>query len=228
MPAHILAVDDEEDILELVKYNLEKESFRVTCVTSAEEAVRASKLLCPDLILLDIMLSGNDGFSVTRILKSNPDTSKIPIIFLSAKGDEIDIVTGLELGAEDYITKPFSPKVLIARVRAVLRRKQPVSTEHEDSRIRKYEVLISPDQHLVQVEDQAIELTNSEFKLLLLMVRRSGVVFTRNQIINSVRGDDCPVTDRSVDVHIASLRKKLGIAGKYIESVRGVGYRFSE
>ncbi|MBF0544020.1 MAG: response regulator [Candidatus Riflebacteria bacterium] len=227
MTNKILVVDDEEDLLELVKYNLTKEGFDVECVTSGEEAIRVTQNILPDLILLDLMLSGTDGFTVTKILKSDSKTASIPIVILSAKGEEIDIVTGLELGAEDYITKPFSPKILLARVKTILRRNE---NKHQTSNnlTKIHEISIDSNRFAAQVNEIPVELSLTEFKLLSFLARRPGWVFTRNQIISAVRGDDCAVTDRSVDVHIVSLRKKLGSAGKYIESIRGVGYRFKE
>jgi len=227
MTNKILVVDDEEDLLELVKYNLLKDGYEVECVTSGEEAIRVSRNIFPDLILLDLMLSGTDGFTVTRILKSDPKMSQIPIAILSAKGEENDIVTGLELGAEDYITKPFSPKILSARVKAILRRNENKLQNNNDL-IEVHEISIDPNRFEAKVNKTPIDLSLTEFKLLSFLAHRPGWVFTRNQIISAVRGDDCAVTDRSVDVHIVSLRKKLGSSGKHIESIRGVGYRFKE
>jgi two-component system phosphate regulon response regulator PhoB len=227
MAKHILVVDDEQDILELVKYNLAKNGFQVACVATGEEAIRTAKAESPDLVLLDLMLPGADGFSVTRALKSEAKTAHIPIVFLSARGEEADIVAGLELGAEDYITKPFSPRVLVARVKAVIRRKAEAPPA-EQAVIKVHELVINPGRHEVLVNGKAVELTSTEFRLLHFLARRPGWVFTRNQIIEAVRGEDCVVTDRSVDVHVVGLRRKLGSAGKRIETIRGVGYRFEE
>lgn len=223
----ILVVDDEEDILELVSYNLAKEGYKIEKADSGEKAIAASKSVMPNLILLDIMLPNIDGLEVCRRLKADTKTRHIPIVMLSAKGEDADIVSGLELGAEDYITKPFSPRVLIARVRAILRRKKP-SDADADSALQLYDMVINPARHEVLIEGEPIELTASEFGILNFMARRPGWVFTRNQIISAVKGSDYPVTDRSVDVQIVGLRKKLGAAGDYIETVRGVGYRFKE
>lgn len=223
----ILVVDDEEDILELVRYNLSREGYKVICAASGEEGLMGAKAENPDLIVLDLMLPGMDGLDVTRRMKENDSTRKIPIIMLTAKGEESDIVTGLELGAEDYITKPFSTKVLVARIRAVLRREIKDSTEHEES-LTIHEITIHPGRHEVLVNDKPVQLTFTEFGILNFLVRRPGWVFTRNQIVDAVRGDDYYVTDRSVDVQIVGLRKKLGKAGKHIETVRGVGYRLKE
>jgi two-component system phosphate regulon response regulator PhoB len=223
----ILLVDDEEDILNLVKYNLEREGFKVEAVTTGEMAVRSARENVPDLILLDLMLPGMDGLDVCRILKNDKNVMKTPIVMLTAKGEDSDIVAGLELGADDYITKPFSPRVLVARVKAVLRRDS--KTEEGKSPLLKIEEMeIDTVRHRVSVEGEKIDLTATEFEILIYLARRPGWVFTRTQIITGVKGDDYPVTDRSVDVQILNLRKKLGNAGNYIETVRGVGYRFKE
>jgi two-component system alkaline phosphatase synthesis response regulator PhoP len=223
----ILAVDDEEDILELLRYNLAKEGYRVTCVASGEEAVKAGKSILPDLILLDLLLPGIDGLEVCRLLKGEARTRNIPIIMLTAKGEEADIVTGLELGADDYLTKPFSPRVLLARIRAALRRRA-TAPPGETALLKVHQLVIDPGRHEVMLEDRPLDLTVTEFRLLHLLARRPGWVFTRSQIVNGVHGDDYPVSDRSVDVQVVSLRKKLGPYGKYLETVRGVGYRFKE
>lgn len=223
----ILLVDDEEDILELVKYNLGKEGYRVSSATTGEDALRMVGEHPPDVILLDLMLPGMDGLEVCRQLRNNPNTSDIPIIMLTAKGEDADVVTGLELGSDDYVTKPFSPRVLLARIRAVLRRKEQAEPE-DVSVVRIHDIVINPARHEVLVEGRPTILTATEFRILQFLVRRPGWVFSRDQIINAVRGEDYPVTDRSVDVQIVGLRKKLGEAGNWIETVRGVGYRFKE
>jgi two-component system phosphate regulon response regulator PhoB len=173
------------------------------------------------------MLPGIDGLDVAKALKNDPKTRDISIVMLTAKGEEADIVTGLELGADDYITKPFSPRILVARVRAVLRRKLKEMPEDE-SALKIHNLLIHPGRREVFVNDDPIQLTFTEFGILSFLARRPGWVFTRSQIVDAVRGDDYPVTDRSVDVQIVGLRKKLGPAGKYVETIRGVGYRFKE
>ncbi len=223
----ILVVDDEEDILELVRYNLSKEGYRVNLVTSGEEALKAARTGQPDVILLDLMLPGVDGLEVCRLLKQDPKTQHIPVIMLSAKGEEADIVTGLELGAADYITKPFSPRILLARLRAVLRRRA-ADTVPESAPLTIHDLVIHPGRHEVLVQGRPVDLTVTEFRLLHMLARRPGWVFTRSQIVNGVHGDDYPVSDRSVDVQVVGLRKKLGVCGDYIETVRGVGYRFKE
>ncbi|HRQ71273.1 MAG TPA: response regulator transcription factor [bacterium] len=223
----ILLVDDEEDILNLVKYNLERDGYKVETVTTGEAAVRAARENVPDLILLDLMLPGMDGFDVCRILKNDKNVMKTPIVMLTAKGEDSDIVAGLELGADDYITKPFSPRVLIARVKAVLRRDSKVK-EGKSPLIKVDDMEIDTVRHRVVIGDESIDLTATEFDILVYLARRPGWVFTRSQIINGVKGDDYPVTDRSVDVQILNLRKKLGDSGANIETVRGVGYRFKD
>ncbi len=223
----ILVVDDEEDILELLRFNLLREGYNVSCAASGEEALRLAQSEIPDLLVQDLMLPGIDGLEVTKILKSDSRTKDIPIVMLTAKGEEADIVTGLELGADDYITKPFSPRVLVARVRAVLRRKVKEYKE-ETPVLRIHDIVIHPGRHEVLVNDKPVQLTLTEFGILNYLARRPGWVFTRSQIMDAVKGEDYFVTDRSVDVQIVGLRKKLCNAGKYIETVRGVGYRFKE
>jgi len=223
----ILVVDDEEDILELVRYNLTKNGYRVTGVATGEDALQAALSSLPDLVVLDLMLPGVDGLEVCKLLKNNAKTAHIPVVMLTAKGEEADVVTGLELGADDYVTKPFSPRVLVARIRAVLRRKaKGVSADSSTLQVR--ELVVNPGRHEVLVNGEPVELTYTEFRLLHTLARRPGWVFTRQQIIDAVRGDNYPVTDRSVDVQVAGLRRKLGAYGEYVETVRGVGYRFKE
>ncbi|MBD3343777.1 MAG: response regulator [Chitinivibrionales bacterium] len=223
----ILIVEDEEDILELTVYNLSKEGYRPTGVTSGEEALKKIRAKQPDLILLDLMLPGMDGLEVSRILKKDQKTQGVPLIILTAKGEEADIVSGLELGADDYIVKPFSPRVLVARIRAVLRRKSRESVD-EDQPVTMGEILIHPGRHEVTINGRRVDLTYTEFKVLHFLASRPGWAFTRYQIVDAVRGDNYPVTDRSVDVLVVGLRKKLGNFSQYIETVRGVGYRFKE
>lgn len=226
--AHILVVDDEEDIQELVRYNLEREGYRVTCAGSGEKAVEIAGRDAVDMIVLDLMLPGIDGLEVTRTLKAKPATAAIPILMLSAKGEEADIVTGLELGADDYVPKPFSPRELLARIRAVQRRSDRKGENGEGEALVLGAMEIRPGMAQVKAGGEALELTFSEFSLLLLLARRPGWVFTRSQIVDGVRGDNYAVTDRSVDVIVAGLRKKLGDFSGYVETVRGIGYRFKE
>jgi two-component system phosphate regulon response regulator PhoB len=221
----ILVVDDEEDILELLRYNLSKEGFHTVCFATGEDALVQAAKLIPDLIVLDLMLPGMDGLEVCRLLKQRPETQGIPIVMLTAKGEEADIVLGLELGADDYISKPFSPRVLVARVRAALRRKRSAPGEVSQV-IRIHDLSIDPGRHQVLVGERQVSLTPTEFAILGVLARRPGWVLTRGQIIDQTKGEDYPVTDRSVDVQIAGLRRKLGpAAGSYVETVRGVGYR---
>ena len=223
----ILVVDDEENIRELVRYNLAREGYQVTTVGSGEDALKQASSKPPDLIVLDLMLPGMDGFAVCRQLKNDSHTAHIPIVMLTVKGEESDIVVGLELGADDYITKPFSPKVLLARIKAVLRRreKEPVG---ESDVMTIGDLTIHPGRHEVLVQGKPVKLTSTEFRILHLMARKPGWVFTRYQIVDAARGDNIAVTARSVDFHITSLRRKLGPCSDYIETVWGVGYRFKE
>jgi len=225
---HILVVDDEEDILELVEYNLSKEGFSVSTASTGEEGLKTARDVHPDLIILDLMLPGIDGLEICRILKNNQETRHIAILMLSAKGAESDIVVGLELGADDYITKPFSPRILLARIKAILRRNAAAISAGVENSIQFPGFIIHPDRHEVLVEGVPADLTATEFRILYNLARHPGRVFTREQIVDAARGQDYPVTDRSVDVHIVSLRKKLGNSGSKIETVRGVGYRFKE
>jgi two-component system, OmpR family, alkaline phosphatase synthesis response regulator PhoP len=226
--ARILVVEDEEEIMELVTYNLSREGYIVDAVASGEDAIRSVNARPPDLLLLDLMLPGVDGLEVCKYVKGNNTTRDIPIIMLTARSEEADVVTGLELGADDYITKPFSRRVLLARVKAVLRRKAEEDVVDQGGIIHIHNITINPGRHEVLIDDQLVVLTLTEFRVLHVLASRPGWVFTRSQIVEAVRGDDYPVTDRSVDVQIVGLRKKLEDAGKYIETVRGVGYRFME
>jgi len=224
----ILIVDDEEDILELVAYNLAREGYRTVRAVSGEEALKKCRSEMPDLIVLDLMLPGIDGLEVMKVLKKDPAAKGIPTVMLTAKGEEADIVAGLELGADDYITKPFSPRVLLARVRAVLRRKADDDAQPSSSIIRIHDLEIHQGRRSVSIKGNPVELTFTEFQILTFLAARPGWVFTRTQIVDTVRGDSYPVTDRSVDVQIVGLRKKLRPCSQYIETVRGVGYRFRE
>ncbi len=223
----ILVVEDEEDILELIEFNLKKEGYQVSTATSGEKAINLALKNPPQLILLDIMLPGMDGLEVCKHLKHDPATMHVPIVMLTAKGEESDIITGLEIGADDYMTKPFSPRVLVARVRNLLRRKKQEVTD-PTATIKRDDLVIHPGRHEVTIKDKSIDLTFTEFKVLQVLAARPGWVFTRQQIVDAVRGEDYAVTDRSVDVQIVGLRRKLGNYGTCIETVRGVGYRFRE
>jgi len=223
----ILIVDDEEDILELVRFHLAREGYQLTLAATGEEALKKTKLDAFDLIVLDLMLPGLDGLEVAKALKADARTKRVPIVMLTAKGEDADVVSGLEIGADDYITKPFSPRVLTARVKAVLRRRAKAPLDDAQI-ITIHELEIHPGRRTVIAGGNALDLTYTEFQLLSVLARRPGWVFTRSQIVDSVRGSDYPVTDRSVDVQVVGLRKKLGAFGHYIETVRGVGYRFKE
>jgi two-component system phosphate regulon response regulator PhoB len=222
--SHILVVDDEPDLLELVHYTLSRAGYQVGCVKSGEEALIQVQSRPPDLILLDLVLPGMDGLEICKRLKREPQTAAIPIVMLTARNEEADVVTGLELGADDYLTKPFSPRVLAARVKAVLRRQQALE-DREAEVITRGNLVIHPGHHEVRINNQSVPLTPTEFRILQLLAQRPGWVFSRYQIVDGARGDDAGVTERSVDVHIAALRRKLGGQAGIIETVRGVGYR---
>lgn len=223
----ILVVDDEEDLLELIHFNLTKEGYRVATVATGEAAIQEARSLLPDLIVLDLLLPKVDGLEVCRTLKGDAKTAHIPIVMLTAKSEEADVVAGLELGADDYITKPFSPRVLLARLRSVLRRRGQRDID-DPTAIHIHDLMIHPGRHEVLVGAEPVDLTFTEFRLLHFLARRPGWAFSRAQIVDGVKGEDYPVTERSVDVQVVGLRKKLGPLGRYIETVRGVGYRFKE
>lgn len=225
----ILVVEDEEDILALIQFNLIRRGYEVETAVCGEEALDKIKRCVPDLMVLDLMLPGIDGLEICRRLRadSTSETAALPIIMLTARGEEEDVVRGLEMGADDYLTKPFSMKILLARIQTVLRR-QVNNSGIGDEKIIHGALSICPGRNLVMVNDERIDLTFTEFKVLEALAMRPGWVFTRYQIVNMVRGQDYAVTDRAVDVQIAGLRKKLGSCGQYIETVRGVGYRFQE
>ncbi len=222
----ILVVDDEEDLLELVRYNLSKEGYQVECVATGEDALKAARRQPPDLIVLDLMLPSVDGLEVCRRLKNDSKTRDVPIIMLTAKSEESDMIAGLERGADDYIAKPFSPRVLGARIKALLRRHEARRQSEMETTIDVHDLSIHPGRHEVTLAGQMLELTYTEFALLQFLAKRPGWAYTRSQIVDAVKGEDYPVTERSVDVQVAGLRKKLGEFGSYIETVRGVGYRF--
>jgi len=221
----ILIVEDDNDIAEMVEYNLTEEGYETICAADGAAGVRMAGKHHPDLVILDIMLPVMDGFEVCRKLKSGDSTADIPIIILSAKSRETDKVLGLELGADDYVTKPFSPRELIARMRGILRRGR---RDHAANRAEIGDIVIDSDRHKVTIRGKEVSLTFSEFKLLECLARRPGVVFSRDSIIDAVAGENAVVYDRTVDAHVKSLRHKLGKAKEYIETVRGAGYRFRE
>jgi two-component system alkaline phosphatase synthesis response regulator PhoP len=224
--ATILIVDDEEDIIELVKLNLNREGYQMLACTTGEKALELAGSKRPDLVILDLMLPGIDGMEVCRRLKADPETQQIPVLMLTAKGEEADIVAGLELGASDYVTKPFSGKVLVARVRRVLRK--PETETEGRSVVRVKGLTIDPSRREVLAGGKPVTLTMTEFNMLHMLAMRPGVVFTRYQIVDQIHGNDYQVTDRAVDVQIVGLRRKLGPCGRLIETVRGVGYRLRD
>ena len=221
----VLVVDDEPDILELISYNLQREGFTVHAVATGKRALEVAASVKPHAIVLDRMLPDIDGVTVCRRLKRNERTLKIPVIMLTAKTEESDVVDGLNSGADDYVTKPFSPKVLNARLRALLRRGQTVSTAESATALAAHGIELDTVRHEVCVDGHRVDLSATEFMILDHLMRHPGWVFSRNKIIDSIRGKDYPVTERSVDVQILGLRKKLGERGAVIETVRGVGYR---
>lgn len=223
----VVVIEDEEDILELISYNLRREGFDVKGATSGEDGLALVESSRPNIVLLDLMLPGVSGLDVCKRLKANSNLQSIPVLVVSARGDESDIVAGLEMGADDYVTKPFSPKILIARVRAVLRR----SDGHKSGskgKIAVHELVADPSRFHATLADRPLNLTKDEFYLLCFLARHPGWVFTRYQIVDGIKGENYVVTERAVDVRIAGLRKKLGRFSDYIETVRGVGYRFKE
>ena len=223
----VLLVEDEEDIREMVHFNLFKERYQVLLASDGQTAVDVATKELPELIVLDVMLPKMDGFEVCERLKNDPQTKKIPIIMLTAKGEEEDVIKGLEVGADDYITKPFSPKVLLARIKAVLRRSKSV-VKGQKSVFTLNDIKIDLSKRKTFIRDAEVKLTYTEFQILHLLAQKSGWVFTRGQIVDSIRGENHAITDRSVDVQIVNLRKKMGDQGHLIETVRGVGYRFQE
>ncbi len=221
----ILIVEDDADIVEVIDYNLKKEGYRTTAVFNGEDALSCAEKEEPDLMILDLMLPGMDGLEVCRILREKEKTTHIPVIMLTAKSQEIDKIVGLELGADDYITKPFSPRELIARIKAILRR----SNRLLNKKITKVgSIVIDSLKHKVMISGRSISLTPTEFKLLELLAKNPGVVLSRSQILEGVFGYDSESYDRTVDAHMKSLRKKMGKARDCIETIRGLGYRLEE
>ncbi|MBL7004433.1 MAG: response regulator [Gammaproteobacteria bacterium] len=222
----ILVIEDEDDLRDIILYNLKNESYNTLDTDSGELGLKLAKEHLPDLILLDLMLPKINGLDVCKQLKTDKSTQHIPIIMVSAKGEESDIIIGLELGAEDYVPKPFSPRVLLARIRAVLRRS--FSPSKEQALINIDGLSIDVRKHSIHVDGQEISLTKSEFSILQFLVNNRGWVFTRFQIVNAIRGERYVVTERAVDVQVVGLRKKINPYGDLIETVRGIGYKFKE
>ncbi|MCB0348280.1 MAG: response regulator transcription factor [Bdellovibrionales bacterium] len=223
----VYVIEDEEDIAELLRFNLTLKGYELKTFPSGEVGLKAFLENPPDLLLLDLMLPGMSGLDICKEIRAHKNTSSLPIIMLTAKGEEQDIVRGLEIGADDYIPKPFSPKILNARVSALFRRdRQHVPDKVSTIKLRELE--IHPGRYEVLVNGAKVDLTHSEFQILHFLVMRPGWVFTRGQIVDAIRGENYAVTDRSIDFQMVGLRKKLGAAGDYIETVRGVGYKFKE
>lgn len=222
----ILIVEDDEDIRELIAFNLEMSGYKIIKCDNGEDAVKTAAGEQPDLILLDVMLPGIDGFEVCRKIKKNNSLTEIPVIMLTARTDDDDIITGLETGADDYITKPFRPKILLARVKTALRRKSVSVNEDADSLVLNiHGISIDHKRYEVKLNGEEVHLSVTEFSILEYLAQNPGFVYSRNQIIDTVKGNGYAVTERSVDVQILGIRKKLGDFGRYIETVRGIGYR---
>jgi len=224
----IIFIEDESDLREVIEHNLIREGYQVYSSSDGENGLQLIREKSPDLILLDLMLPGLDGLDVCRALKTDAITRAIPIIMVTAKGEESDIVLGLGIGADDYVTKPFSTKELIARIKAVLRRSSLKEDQSGQERIVRGEVVIDMGRHEVQVEGESVVFTATEFRLLHFLASHPGRVFTRDQLLSRVIGEDAYVIDRNIDVHIRSIRKKLGEHLDLIETIRGVGYRFRD
>ncbi|MGD0337776.1 MAG: response regulator transcription factor [Bacteroidota bacterium] len=229
MSYKILLVDDEKDILDMLKYNLEKEGYDVLTARNGKKALEESQKH-PDIIVLDVMMPEMDGWEVCRQLKQSQNTSTIPILFLTAKGSEIDEVVGLELGAEDYIVKPISVRKLLARISVILRRREKNNASHKEPKdiIQIERLEINPRNYTVKIDGEGISLTKKEFETLLYLARHRGQVMSRDSLLNAIWGENVIVIDRTIDVHIRKIREKLGIYEKFIETVKGVGYRFKE
>lgn len=221
----ILAIEDEADILEVIEYNLDREGYDVMTSKNGEKGLELIRENYPDLVLLDLMLPDLDGLEVCRRIRSDEDIKHIPVIMVTAKDTESEVVLGLGVGADDYVTKPFNPKELVARVKAVLRRRR-MEPEGEESTMERGPLTIIPGRHKVLVDGDPLEFTATEFSLLQFLADNPGRVYNREQLIDNVLGTI--VTTRNIDVHIRSIRKKLGEHSELIETVRGVGYRFRE
>ena len=225
----ILVVDDERDLVELIAYNLQRNGYEVLTAPDGQAALDAARRQRPDLIILDLMLPGIDGTEVARQLRADPITAHVPVIMLTAKSEEIDVVVGLALGADDYITKPFSMKILLARLSTVLRRSEASSTSASESPVlRAGPLVIDTAKHEVSVNHEPVKLTLTEFKLLTALVSARGRVLSRDQLMDKGMGADVFVTDRAIDVHVTAIRRKLGEASWLVRTVRGVGYRLAE
>lgn len=224
----IIAIEDEPDILEIVRYNLEKENYEFIGETDGEEGLSLIRRELPDLVLLDVMLPGIDGLEICRRLKYEAATREIPVIMVTARSEESDVVLGLEVGADDYLTKPFGPRELVARVRAVLRRGKVQLDGEDQTRVVFDRLSVDPARHEVVCDGQLLEMTATEFRLLYFLASNPGRVFSRQRLVKEAIGEDVYILDRNIDVHVRSIRKKLGEGKDYILTVRGVGYRFAD
>jgi two-component system phosphate regulon response regulator PhoB len=224
----IIAIEDEPDILEIIRYNLEKEGYEFSGETDGEEGLNLVRRELPDLVLLDVMLPGIDGLEICRRLKYEAATREIPVIMVTAKSEESDIVLGLEVGADDYLSKPFGPRELVARVRAVLRRGKVPLDDDDQQRVVFDRLSIDPSRHEVVCDGATLDLTATEFRLLFFLASNPGRVFSRQRLVKEAIGEDVYILDRNIDVHVRAIRKKLGEGNDYILTVRGVGYRFAD
>lgn len=221
----ILVIEDDPDIVEIVSFNLEREGFRVLTAGAGDAGLELAETHGPDLVVLDLMLPGMDGLEVCRRMRASDALATVPILMLTAKSEEADVVIGLELGADDYLAKPFRPREMVARVRALLRRTEREVPEEPSKRLQRGSVVLDATRHEVSVEDELVEFTRAEFRLLWGLFERPGRVFTRGELIDRITDGEAIITERNVDVHVSSIRKKLGDAGKQIATVRGVGYK---
>ena len=227
MKSHkVVIVEDEADIREVIEYNLRREGYRTSSVADGEQALQLIRDTLPDLVLLDLMLPGLDGLEVCQRLKSDSATRHIRIIMVTAKGEERDILMGLDLGADDYLSKPFSPKELLGRIRAVLRRGLLQEEQASAQRLVRGPMLIDSERHQVQLDRRPVVLTATEFRLLHFLATHAGRVFTRDQLLSRIIGENASVVDRNIDVHVRAVRKKLGKHRDLIHTVRGIGYCF--
>lgn len=228
MASSVLVIEDDEDIRELIRYNLEREGFRVTETATGEEGLVQVRARRPDLILLDLMLPGIQGLEVCRRIRASDDTATVPLIMVSAKGEEPDVVAGLEMGADDFVAKPFSPRELVARIRSVLRRGPAREQTAAAKVLRVGEIEVDRERHEVSVNGEEVRLTLAEFRLLQALASSPGRVFTRAQLVREITGGEHHIVERNVDVHVRALRRKLGEAGEMIRTVRGVGYKIED
>lgn len=225
--ASILIIEDDPDIVELLQYNLEKEGFPVRTAADGETGLQAARRFKPGMILLDLMMPGMDGLEVCQNLKRDPNTAGIPLMMITAKSQESDVVTGLELGADDFLSKPFSPREVIARVRAVLRRSKG-EAKHVPTRIELGEVVLDLDRYEIEVSGELREFTRAEFRLIWALASQPGRVFARQELVEHITAGETFISDRNVDVHVSAVRKKLGESGDLIRTIRGVGYKIRD